>query len=70
MNSQRQSRTVIIQPESGAVIIPAIGTNIMTIALARPRSASGNQLLIMVSTTGSMPPSATPSKKRRASSWY
>ncbi len=42
----------------------------MTMALARPRSLSGNQLLIMVSTTGSMPPSETPRAKRRNSSWY
>ncbi len=60
----------MIQPDSGAVRMPAIGTNMMTMALARPRSLSGNQLLIMVSTTGSMPPSETPRAKRRNSSWY
>ncbi|MNU05809.1 hypothetical protein D3C72_2507530 [compost metagenome] len=58
----------MIQPDSGAVRIPAMGTNIITMALARPRSLSGNQLLIMVSTTGSMPPSETPSAKRRNNS--
>ncbi|MNE67127.1 hypothetical protein D3C80_1627180 [compost metagenome] len=69
-NSMRQSQAVMIQPDSGAVRIPAIGTNMITIALARPRSLSGNQLLIMVSTTGSIPPSETPKAKRRNSSWY
>ncbi|MNT32818.1 hypothetical protein D3C72_1687170 [compost metagenome] len=49
-------------------MMPAIGTNRITRALARPRSWSGNQLPTMVSTTGSMPPSATPSAKRRISS--
>ncbi|MNV79841.1 hypothetical protein D3C71_1734100 [compost metagenome] len=67
-NSMRQSQAVMIQPDSGAVRIPAMGTNIITMALARPRSLSGNQLLIMVSTTGSMPPSETPSAKRRNNS--
>lgn len=39
----------------------------MTIALARPRSSFGNHMLTIVSTTGSMPPSATPSRKRKMS---
>ncbi|MNC65396.1 hypothetical protein D3C81_2018690 [compost metagenome] len=69
MNSMRQSNRAMIQPDKGAVMIPANGTNMITMALARPRSLSGNQLLIIVSTTGSMPPSATPRAKRRNSNW-
>ena len=67
INSQRQSSAAIIAPDTGAVNIPPSGANIITKAFARPISFSGNQLLIMVNTTGSIPPSETPRIKRSTS---
>ncbi|MNC53351.1 hypothetical protein D3C75_1027530 [compost metagenome] len=57
----------MMAPEMGAVSMPPSGANIMTKALARPSSFSGNQLLIMVSTTGNIPPSEIPNTKRKIS---
>ncbi|MNL72707.1 hypothetical protein D3C87_1980590 [compost metagenome] len=67
INSHRQSNAEIMAPETGAVSIPPSGANIITNAFARPTSFSGNQLLTIVKTTGSIPPSETPRIKRRTS---
>src|SRR5215467_3230510 len=60
----RQFHRPRIQPESGEEKITATGRHNIQYALARARSARGNQLESRTRVAGQTPPSATPSRRR------